>query len=212
MRLTRHVTQHGPARTTRTTAFGLAFGIVALAAASGCSSTVRTGQSPAYLVLQRLEGASGAESSGTFQSVLRSDVRSKGSVFEDNGRVTLSIALRDVTNPSGPTTNNLITLNRYRVEYRRTDGRNTPGVDVPYAFEGALGMTVGEQNVQAVFSLVRIQAKLEAPLVTLVGNNGGALVISTIADVTFFGKDQTGREVTVTGSMSVNFADWADPE
>jgi len=204
--------QRGTARTTRTAAFGLAFGIVALAAASGCSSTVRTGQSPAYLVLQRLEGSSGAETSGTFQSVLRSDVRSKGSVFEDNGRVTLSIALKDVTNPSGPTTNNLITLNRYRVEYRRTDGRNTPGVDVPYAFEGALGMTVGEQNVQAVFSLVRIQAKLEAPLVTLVGNNGGALVISTIADVTFFGKDQTGREVTVTGSMSVNFADWADPE
>ena len=37
-------------------------------------------------------------------------------------------------------------------------------------------------------------------------------IISTIADVTFFGKDQTGRDVTVTGSMSINFADWADPQ
>ena len=62
-----------------------------------------------------------------------------------------------------------------------------------------------------VFTLVRAQAKLEKPLITLSGNNG-ALVISTIADVTFFGKDQTGRDVTVTGSMSINFADWADPE
>jgi hypothetical protein len=47
--------------------------------------------------------------------------------------------------------------------------------------------------------------------VTLRGGNG-ALVISTIADVTFFGKDQTGRDVTVTGSISVNFADWADED
>jgi hypothetical protein len=62
-----------------------------------------------------------------------------------------------------------------------------------------------------VFSIVRAQAKLERPLVTLRGGNG-ALVISTIADVTFFGKDQTGRDVTVTGSISVNFADWADED
>ena len=144
--------------------------------------------------------------------MLRSDVPTKGSIFEDNGRVTLSIALKDVTNPTGPTANNLVTLNRYRVEYRRTDGRNTPGEDVPYAVEGAMGLTVSDQPVSAVFTMVRAQAKLEKPLVTLVGNNGGALLISTIADVTFFGKDQTGRDVTVTGSMSVNFADWADPE
>ena len=71
---------------------------------------------------------------------------------------------------------------------------------------------MGEQATSAVFTIVRVQAKLEAPLSTLAGYNGGALVISTIADVTFFGKDQTGRDVTVSGSMSINFADWADPE
>ena len=27
-------------------------------------------------------------------------------------------------------------MTRYRVEFRRTDGRNTPGVDVPYGFDG----------------------------------------------------------------------------
>jgi hypothetical protein len=209
MRLTRSFTPTGRARTMRAATLLLLAGATGLV--SGCSETVRTGQSPAYLVLQRLEGSSGAEQGAPFQSVLRSDVLTKGSIFEDNGRVTLSLALKDVTNPAGPTSNNLITLNRYRVEYRRTDGRNTPGVDVPYAFEGAMGMTVSEQPTSAVFSLVRVQAKLEAPLITLAGYNGGALVISTIADVTFFGKDQTGRDVTVTGSMSINFADWADP-
>jgi hypothetical protein len=183
-------------------------GLIGLA---GCSETVRTGQSPAYLILDRLDASSGAQTSLTFTGLLRSDVSTKGSIFEDNGRVTLRMALRDVTNPAGPTTNNQITINRYRVEFRRTDGRNTPGVDVPYAFEGAITLTVSDQQTQGVFTLVRAQAKAEPPLITLRGS-GGALVISTIADVTFFGKDQTGRDVTVTGSISVNFADWADPD
>jgi hypothetical protein len=41
---------------------------------------------------------------------------------------------------------------------------------------------------------------------------GGAFAISTIADVTFYGTDQTGNDVSVTGSISVNFADWGDPQ
>ena len=41
---------------------------------------------------------------------------------------------------------------------------------------------------------------------------GGSVLISTIANVTFYGHDQTGIPVSVTGSISVNFADWADPE
>jgi hypothetical protein len=192
-----------------TRAAALLLGIAATGLVSGCSETVRTGQASSYLVLQRLEGSSGADTGAPFQSVLRSDVLTKGSIFEDNGRVTLVIAMKDVTNPIGPSTNNLITLNRYRVEYRRTDGRNTPGEDVPYAIEGAMGATISDQNSSIIFTLVRAQAKLEKPLVTL-GGMGGALVISTIADVTFFGRDQTGRDVTVTGSMSINFADWAD--
>lgn len=183
---------------------------LALTTAAGCSEVVRTGQSPAYMILDRLEAAPGGEGSSVFTGVLRSDVQTNGGVFEDNGRVVLRLALKDVTGPTGPTTNNQITLNRYRVEFRRTDGRNAPGVDVPYPFEGAVGVTVTNQQVETIFSLVRAQAKLEAPLITLRGL-GGAIAISTIADVTFFGKDQTGRDVTVTGSISVNFADWADP-
>jgi hypothetical protein len=30
--------------------------------------------------------------------------------------------------------------------------------------------------------------------------------------VTFYGQDQTGREVTVTGTISVDFANWGDPD
>ena len=209
MTRTRFLTLRGPARMTRAASLLLVAG--AAATVAGCSSTVREGQSPAYLVLRSLQATSGQGDGGQFTTVLRSDVMTEGSVFEDNGKVELSLAMRDITNPTGPTANNLVTLNRYRVTFRRTDGRNTPGEDVPYAFEGAIGVTVGDGATEAVFSLVRAQAKLERPLVTLRGVNG-ALVISTIADVTFFGKDQTGRDVTVTGSISVNFADWADED
>lgn len=210
MRLPGSITQPGRARTMRAAALIVVAGATALA--GGCSSTVRTGQSSSYLVLQSLQGAAGGDGSQTFSTLLRSDVRTKGGIYEDNGQVTLTLAMKDVTNPAGPTTNNAVTLNRYRIEYRRTDGRNTPGEDVPYPVEGAMSMTVGSERTTGVFTLVRAQAKLERPLVTLVGANGGALIISTIADVTFFGKDQTGRDVTVSGSISVNFADWADPE
>jgi hypothetical protein len=30
--------------------------------------------------------------------------------------------------------------------------------------------------------------------------------------VTFYGTDQAGNEVQATGSISVNFSDWADPQ
>ena len=64
---------------------------------------------------------------------------------DDFGQVTLRTPLKDVTNPSSPnapTTNNEVTISRYRVVYRRTDGRNVQGVDVPYAFDGGVTGTV----------------------------------------------------------------------
>ena len=54
---------------------------------------------------------------------------------------------------------------------------------------------------------MRQQAKLEAPLKAL-GISG--LSISTIAKVTFYGHDQTGRELSVTGNIEVTFANYGD--
>ena len=172
--------------------------------------------------MQALEGASGAEPT-QFGGVLESDVVTmvrvtvdgrqvqQPSIFDDGGRVKMALALKDVTSPTGPTTNNLVTFNRYRVVYKRADGRNSPGVDVPYPFDSAVTFTVTPQGVEAGFTLVRVQAKLEAPLIQLV-DDGMAIAISTIADVTFYGQDQTGREVIATGSIGVNFANWGDPQ
>jgi hypothetical protein len=189
--------------------------VLAALGVSACSDEAREGQASSYLIINLLEGqgVTGTGSGGgSFTPVLRSDVQTHGSVFEDNGRVIMTAAMRDVTNPTGPTSNNVITVTRYRVTFRRSDGRNTEGVDVPYAFDGAVTFTVEPGTAASVpFSLVRAQAKLESPLMNLRGL-GGSVLISTIADVTFFGRDQAGRETSVTGKISVNFADWGDPD
>ena len=46
---------------------------------------------------------------------------------------------------------------------------------------------------------------------TQTGLPGGALALSVIADITFFGHDQTGAAVSADGSIGINFADFADP-
>jgi hypothetical protein len=198
---------------------------VGSATASGCGEAVRSGRSPVVLVVNRLEGASGADPA-KLSSVLHSDVetlveRSQGgeqtsvsTLFADYGQAELRLALKDVGppgSPAAPTDNNLVTITRYRVSYRRTDGRNVPGVDVPYAFEGAATVTLaGSGPAVLALELVRVQAKQEPPLRNL-RNGGGALAISAIADVEFHGRDIVGHEVSAAGALSVIFADWADP-
>jgi hypothetical protein len=90
----------------------------------------------------------------------------------------------------------------------RTDGRNTAGVDVPHAFEGAFTITVSDQATIG-FTLVRVVAKNEAPLATL---RTSPVFIGTIAEVTFYGFDQTGRDVIATARIGVNFGNFADPQ
>ncbi len=79
---------------------------------------------------------------------------------------------------------------------------------MPYAFDGAFTVTVSG-DTSAGFTLVRNQAKQEAPLKALQTN---PIVVSTIAEVTFYGHDQTGREVSVTGNIGVSFANFGDPK
>jgi len=144
--------------------------------------------------------------------VLDSDVETNGSVYADIGRVTLRLGLKDPgpsTNPSTPTTTNYITVTRYHVKYARSDGRNTQGVDVPFEFDGGSTVTVTEAGGMLEITLVRVQAKLEAPLRSLV-KLGGSVAITAIAEVTLYGKDQAGRDISVKGAITVNFADFAD--
>ena len=181
--------------------------ILTLAAASACGQ-VNTGRSPSYLLIDSMLAAPGGRGSGTLSNTLQSDVLTDGGIYEDFGSVILRVELKDATSPSGPT--NSVTVTRYHVSFRRSDGRNTQGVDVPYAFDGGATATITAGGTQPLrFVLVRAQAKTESPLAALRGG-GGSIFISALADVTFYGQDQNGNQIAVTGTISVNFADWAD--
>ena len=177
-----------------------------------CGKVARTGRGPAQVVITKLEAASGAEPDKKGGS-LRSDVITNGSYFNDIGEITMQLVLKDPGQPgvpSSPSALNAVTMTRYRVAYRRTDGRNTPGVDVPYGWDSAATFTVpAEGTVTAGFQIVRHTSKLEAPLAALASN---LQIISTIAEITFYGQDQAGNEVIATGSIGIDFGNFGDPE
>ena len=188
--------------------------IVLLLASISCGTQTRQGTSSSYLIISLLEGASGADP-GAFSATVASDVITVvdgvSTFFGDPGRVSFALGLKDpgsASSPTTPTQNNFITVNRYHVRFIRTDGRNVEGVDGPYAFDGAFTVTVSGDTTVG-FTLVRNQAKQEAPLAALTIS---PIVISTIAEITFYGHDQTGREVTAVGNIGVSFANFGDPK
>ncbi len=185
--------------------------VLGLSSAS-CGTIAREGTASSFLIVRALEGASGADP-GQFGGTLNSDVvtvvNSSATIFNDLGRVQFGLALKDPGPPSSPTTPsqaNWITVDRYRVRFVRSDGRNVEGVDIPYAFDSAFTATVSSDTTVA-FTLVRQQAKLEAPLRALAVNG---LVLALIAEVTFYGHDQTGRAVSAVGNIGISFANFGD--
>ena len=212
---------------------------LAMVAASSCGSDlVRSSRSPAFLIIDSIGAASGAEGGATFSGFLDSDVLTfvkktingvstqVPTVFDDSGQVKFRIGLKnpgtfDATgtlSPAAASPLNSITITRYHVRFLRADGRNREGIDVPYGFDGGLTGTVGDSGVTMTFQLVRHVSKEEPPLINLInsasqGNfqvNGSGL-ISTIAEITFFGRDQVGNEVSAVGTITVNFGDFGDP-
>lgn len=193
---------------------------------AGCGDVARTGRSPVLLVVDSLTAASGADP-GSFGGGLRSDVLTiveqqingqtvrVPTTFNDIAQVEFRLIPKNPgtpANPLEPSLLNEVTISRYRVVFRRTDGRNTPGVDVPHGFDGAFTVTVrAGDGAGAGFELVRHTAKAEPPLRNLAYGSAG-IFINTIAEVTFYGADQAGNEVQATASISVNFADFGDPD
>ena len=191
---------------------GAAAVLVAATLSSGCGEFVRQSRSPSQLVIVSILTA--PSTSGTVPTTfgngpLLSDVLTGSTVFDDFGQVTLRVILKDPGAPGTPTAPSVlndVTITRYRVTYSRSDGRNTPGADVPYPIEGAVTFTVRvDQTAAGVIELVRHVAKVEAPLA---GLSNSLVVLTTIADVTLYGRDQAGNELSATGKVQINFANF----
>jgi len=134
------------------------------------------------------------------------------SIIADIAAVTLQAKL---LNPepacAGASQYTSIVVTRYVVSYSRSDGQNTPGVDVPYSFEGSLSTLIEcEATAEIPFVIVREVAKLEPPLLDLRGG-GDEAIIQVTATIDFYGHDLVNNAVKATGYLSIFFADYIDP-
>jgi hypothetical protein len=167
------------------------------------------------------------EIAGITPSPLRSDVVSdEGSIFNDDVSVVVNAFRKNNNQGLSVTAVEHIYLERYEVRYFRTDGRNQQGVDVPFGISGPLGnvrfhtVNAGEEVEATIpITIVRHQAKSEPPLRNLrFGSTtdtgtfeiSGAIVMTTIAEITIHGRTVQGDALVAVGRVEVSFANFAD--
>ena len=153
----------------------------------------------------------GKDAEGKASNFLQSDVvLSTGSIIADTASATLRAVTLDPDPLLGTSPYNDIVITRYIVSYSRTDGRNVPGVDVPYPFEGSLSTVVKAGSTSTIsFVVVREVAKIEPPLVGL-ADLGEEMVLACTAKVEFYGHDNVNRTVKATGYLTIYFANYVD--
>jgi hypothetical protein len=178
--------------------------------ASGCGDTSQ-GPSPSRVIIRKIAVIPGAPTVKTVDGPLASDVvLDNGGHFDDQAEIHMQLTLKDPGVPgleNKPSPLNAVTFTRYHVDFRRADGRNVQGVDVPFAFDGGMTVTVSGDDDTAVIEIVRIVAKKEAPLAAL---GSDRTFINSIATITLYGKDQAGNNVAVSGDVQVIFGNFAD--
>lgn len=105
------------------------------------------------------------------------------------------------------------TIERYEVHYFRSDGRATPGIDVPFAISGNVSKEVIEESATTLnLEVVRRQAKVEPPLKNL-ENGGSAFVVTMFAEITLHARTTTGEVLNpVTGRLQIDFANYGDDD
>ena len=142
-------------------------------------------------------------------SPLLSDVLTDGSAADDIITVSFQSNSRQLgsdddnpTDPDGTSSFDIITFSSYHVGHVRSDGGANPT-------DFTLGTTVtiepdSEQEAEIV--IVRAFDKNRSPLEEL--RDEGQIV--TTATVTFYGEDGYGNDISVSASLTISFANYAD--
>jgi hypothetical protein len=187
--------------------------IVALVMAA-CNAVENESTSGSMLEIVSLTGKDLEGNVGS--TTVFSDVITNGSIINDNGIALVQAApLNPLITGNEITAYMDVMVDQIDVEFRRTDGRNVEGVDVPYHFTQPVSMLVSlsEAAVEIPFVLIRHVAKLEAPLIALRDVPSREFVLELVAVVTIHGKDLGGHRVTpVTGYVTVWCGNFADPD
>jgi hypothetical protein len=186
--------------------FGLI--IVALAMAA-CNALENQSTSATRLQIVSLTGNDLKGTAGSAR--VYSDVLTNGSIFDDPGVADIkALPLDPLLATTAITPYFDVLIDQMDVEFKRPDGRNMEGVDVPYRFTQPMSMLVPiNTDMKIPFVLIRHMAKEQAPLLALRANN--SQVLQLVAFITIHGKDLGGHRVApVIGPISVwcsNFAD-----
>jgi len=187
---------------------GIAIILSAFLVLVSCNPVDNDSRSASLLFIDNILGV---DADGAISNFLQSDVLlGNGSVRADSITATIRAETVDPDPLMGTSQYNDIVLTRYLVSFTRTDGRNAPGQDVPYPFEGSMSSVVKTGSTASVsLVLVREVAKLEPPLIGLV-DLGAEVVLTCTAKIDFYGHDMVNRTVKATGYLTVYFANYAD--
>lgn len=195
---------------------------VSLASLAGCTADwAKQNDSAILFEIGRITAVSNSVTTGASGSILYSDI---SRVINDDVEMEINVFQKNpLITVSSP--NNHVFLDSYSVRFFRTDGRNVEGVDVPYSITGPLSTRIHtpssgtEQEVAVNVTIVRHQAKLESPLREMIGGAlvslpalgfSGPGILTTIAEITVYGKTLTGSNLTASGRIQVTFADFQD--
>jgi hypothetical protein len=187
--------------------FGL---IIAALAMAACNAVENQSTSATMLQIVSLTGNDLQGTAGS--TTVFSDVLTAGSIINDNGVADLK------AKPLDPFFTQIspymdVLVDQIDVEFKRTDGRNIEGVDVPYRFTQPVSFLVPIGGTAKIpFVLIRHVAKMESPLIDLRDQFNPEQVLQVIAWITIHGIDKGGHRVApVTGYITVWCADFADP-
>jgi len=197
----------------RRMAQALAMSVLVFALAA-CNPLEKETDSMSYLQILALQGNDAGGTAGDFidSDVLFQDPTTGAeSIVADVATVTLTANMLDPDPILGTSPYADVELTGYTVTYTRSDGKNTPGVDVPYPIDGSLTglVQIGSQSSYN-FVIVRETAKSESPLLDLLQATTRAEGLTVTAKVEFFGHDLSGAQVKATGYISITFANFAN--
>lgn len=184
---------------------GVGLTLVALASA-GCAPDYVTGNTaPVNFYVAGVSG--GAAGSVVMDSDIRNGEDSS-LVCPDYAEVAVAVRNKNPRAPV-PSVPSAVIVDGYEVRYFRTDGRGVEGLDVPYRITGNLtaAVDVAASGTTAIpIEIVRRQAKMEPPLSAIYQT----AVLTTMAEVTLYGRTIAGQRVEGSGRIQIDFADFAD--
>ena len=163
---------------------------------------------PPILVITALRHHPGAEP-GEMGGTLNSDVDRADFQRRRRGRAR---AGHKESDPLGPSPANFITIDRYHMSgISEPTDTTSKASTCRTRFDSAM-LRAGDGGPSRRHSASRSCGTGEGGSAAQRARGTILLILPTIAEVTFYGHDQTGRAVGVMGRIGISFADFADPD